>query len=138
MDCLFCKIGKKEIPAEFVYEDDHAFGILDINPIAPGHTMIIPKVHSENLIDLPAEEIGPVFLAVKKCAENLSHAFKPEGFTLGINHGRVSGQLVDHLHIHIVPRFAGDGGGSVHSVVNNPPKESLEAIAKKIRNSVIY
>ena len=138
MDCLFCKIGKKEIPAEFVYEDDHAFGILDINPIAPGHTMIIPRIHSENLVDLPAEEVGPVFTAVKKCTEKLKAAFKPDGFTIGINHGRVSGQLVDHLHIHIVPRFTGDGGGSIHSIVNNPPKESLAMVAEKIRNSVIY
>ncbi len=135
MDCLFCKIRDKEIGAEFVYEDEHAFGILDINPIAPGHTMIIPKVHSENLIDLPDEEIGAVFSAVKKLTLILKKAFNPEGFTIGINHGRVSGQVIDHLHIHIIPRFENDGGKSVHSVVDNPPKESLAEMAGKIRST---
>lgn len=133
MDCLFCKIGNKEIPAEFVYEDDYAFGILDINPVAPGHTMIIPKVHSENLVDLPNSEIGPVFSAVKKYTQQLKQALNPEGFTIGINHGRVSGQVIDHLHIHIIPRFADDGGKSIHSVVSNPPERSSEEIAEKIR-----
>ena len=134
MDCLFCKIGKKEISAEFVYEDEHAFGILDINPIAPGHSMIIPKVHSENLLDLPDVEIAGVFLAVKKMTKILKDVFNPAGFTVGINHGKVSGQVIDHLHIHIIPRFDGDGGKSVHSVVNNPPKESVAETADRIRN----
>lgn len=134
MDCLFCKIGKKEISAEFVYEDEHAFGILDINPIAPGHSMIIPKVHSENLLDLPDVEIAGVFSAAKKMTKILKDVFSPAGFTIGINHGKVSGQVIDHLHIHIIPRFDGDGGKSVHSVVNNPPKESVAEIANRIRN----
>ena len=134
MDCLFCKIGKKEISAEFVYEDEHAFGILDINPIAPGHSMIIPKVHSENLLDLPDVEIAGVFSAAKKMTKILKDVFSPAGFTIGINHGKVSGQVIDHLHIHIIPRFDGDGGKSVHSVVNNSPKESVAEIANRIRN----
>ncbi|MBI2591597.1 MAG: HIT family protein, partial [Candidatus Brennerbacteria bacterium] len=60
---------------------------------------------------------------------------KPDGFTIGINHGEASGQAVDHLHIHIIPRWKNDGGGSIHGVVNNPPKESLEEIKKKILHS---
>lgn len=135
MDCLFCKIRDKEIGAELVYEDEHAFGILDIYPIAPGHTMIIPKVHSENLLDLPDSEVEGVFMAVKKYTEILKGVFKPDAFTIGINHGRASGQVIDHLHIHIIPRFDNDGGKSVHSVVNNPSKESLAEIAEKIRSS---
>lgn len=138
MDCLFCKIGNKEIPAEFVYEDDHVFGILDINPVAPGHTMIIPKIHSESLSDLPNGEIGPVFLSVKIFLEKLKKSLSSEGFTIGINHGRVSGQVIEHLHIHIIPRFSMDGGGSIHSVVSNPPKEELKIIAEKIKGSVSY
>ncbi len=134
MDCLFCKIRDKEIKAEFVYEDEHAFGILDINPIAPGHTMMIPKVHSENLLDLPDTEVGGVFLAVKRYTGILKKVFRPDAFTIGINHGRASGQVIDHLHIHIIPRFENDGGKSVHSVVSNPPKESLAEMALKIRN----
>ncbi len=132
MDCLFCKIASKEIPASIIYEDDATLGILDIHPRSPGHTMVIPKAHAENILDLPPEAVGPVFTAVKKVTSLLQKALQPDGFTIGVNHGRVSGQTVDHLHIHIMPRWNDDGGGSVHSVVNNPPREGLEEIRMKI------
>lgn len=135
MDCLFCKIASREIPALVVYEDEAAVGVLDVNPRAPGHTMIIPKQHSENLLDLPEDAVGPVFRAVQGVTALLKQALAPDGFTIGINHGRVSGQSVDHLHIHVIPRWSGDGGGSVHSVVSNPPKETLEAMRDKILKS---
>lgn len=132
-DCLFCKILKKEIPAEIIYEDGETMAILDIMPKAPGHTMILPKVHSENILDLPEDKVRPVFLTVKKVTAILEKALNPRGFTIGINHGKISGQTIDHLHIHIMPRFEGDRGGSIHSVVTNPPKESIKEIAQKIR-----
>ncbi len=120
MDCLFCKIAKKEISAEVVYEDEAAMAILDIHPRAPGHAFVIPKAHAANLTELPDELIEPLFKAVKKVATLLKDKVKADGITVGINQGRASGQEVDHLHVHILPRFMGDGGGSVQSVVNNP------------------
>lgn len=132
MDCLFCRIIKKEISAEIVYEDDRSLAILDITPRAPGHTMVIPKVHSQTISDLSENELGLLFETVKKVIKLIQRGLKPEGFTIGINHGRISGQVIDHLHIHIIPRFKDDGGGSIHSVVYNPPKESLREIKKKI------
>jgi len=131
-DCLFCKIAKKEIPSEIVYEDGAVVSFLDINPRSPGHTVVVPKVHAQNILDLPDSEIKGVFTAVKKVTDLLYRSLRPHGFTIGINHGRVSGQVVDHLHIHIMPRWDGDGGSSVHSVVNNPPKEPLKEIKNKI------
>jgi histidine triad (HIT) family protein len=131
-DCLFCKIGKKEIPAAVVHENDHVVAFLDIHPVAPGHTMIIPKVHAENMLDLPDEEVEHVFKAVKHVTGMLKRALSPDAFTIGINHGRMSGQMVDHLHVHVLPRFENDGGGSIHSVVQNAPNESLEDIKDKI------
>ena len=130
--CLFCKIINKEIPAEIVYEDDDALAILDVHPKAPGHTMILPKIHAENILDLAEEKIQGVFKAVKKTTELLNKSLKPDGFTIGINHGKVSGQTIEHLHIHVIPRYHNDAGGSIHDVVDNPPKESLEEIKKKI------
>ena len=132
MDCLFCQIANKQREADIVYEDDHVVGILDIFPRTPGHVMIIPKVHCENVLDLPEGEVGPVFLAVKAMTGRLQKALRPDGFTIGINHGKVSGQAIDHLHVHIMPRWHDDGGGSLHSVVGNPPKESLKSIKEKI------
>jgi len=132
MNCLFCKIANKEIPAEIIYEDAKTVAILDINPRAPGHTMVIPRIHAETLLDLPENEVGPLFSAVKKVTGLLKTALKSEGFTIGINHGKISGQVVDHLHIHIIPRFKNDGGGSIHSVVNNPPEKPLSEIKSEI------
>lgn len=132
-DCLFCKIGNKEIKGEIIYEDEHAFAILDIMPRSTGHTMVIPKVHAETMSDLPDAEMGPVFNAVKKVISRIKEVLKPDGFTIGINHGDVSGQTVKHLHIHILPRWNGDQGTSIHSVVNDPPKEDLESLGAKLR-----
>ena len=134
MDCLFCKIVRKEIPSHGVYEDDAAFGFLDIHPRSPGHAMVAPKIHAETVLDLPPEATGPLFLAVRAVTGKIASALKPSGFTIGINHGKVSGQTIDHLHIHVIPRFLGDGGTSLHGVVNNPPDGPLEDLAKKIRN----
>lgn len=134
MDCLFCSIIHKEREAELVYEDDHVIGVLDIFPRTTGHTMIIPKVHAETILDLPEGELEPVFAAVRKMTATLQQALSPDGFTIGINHGKVAGQAIDHLHIHIMPRWHNDGGGSLHSVVGNPPKESLNDIKNKILN----
>ena len=128
MTCIFCKITQKQIPAEIIYEDDSTVAILDIHPRSPGHTMILPKAHAENILDLPEDKINGAFQAVKKVTELLRQALKPDGFTIGINHGKVSGQTVEHLHIHVLPRWHNDGGGSIHNVVDNPPKESLEEI----------
>lgn len=116
-----------------VYENDHAFAILDINPVSPGHTMVISKTHAKDLPELPKDEVGPLFEGVKVVLAKIQKALKPDGFTIGINQGLVSGQVVGHLHIHLIPRFAGDNGKSVHSVVMNPPNESLTDTAKKIR-----
>jgi histidine triad (HIT) family protein len=132
MDCLFCKIANKEVVADVVYENDGAVGVLDIHPVAPGHTMILPKVHAENILDLPKDKVELVFIAVQEMTQKLQDIFSPDGFTIGINHGKVSGQAVDHLHIHIIPRFKGDGGKSIHSVVDNSP-ESLAEIKEKFK-----
>ena len=131
-DCIFCKIVRKEIPSEVIYEDERAVGILDINPIAPGHTFILPKKHSETILDTDDTDIGPLFISVKRVTELLAAAFHPDGFTIGINHGKWAGQAIDHLHIHVIPRWKTDGGSSIHGVVSNPPKESLTEIKKKI------
>ena len=132
MDCLFCKIANKEIPANIIEENDDAIAILDIEPKAPGHTMVLPKVHAETILDLPKEKIAPVFEVVQKVTGKLKKALLPDGFTLGINHGKNAGQAIDHLHIHIIPRYKGDNGGNIHSIVENPPKESIDEIKKKI------
>ncbi len=132
MTCLFCDIIAGQKPGQIIYEDDAVVAMLDIFPRAIGHTLVVPKKHIQNILELDDAGVGPVFLGVKNVTALLKKALAPHGFTIGINHGTVSGQAVEHLHIHIIPRFEGDGGGSIHGVVNNPPSQSLEAVAQMI------
>lgn len=132
-NCFFCQIASKEKTAEVVYEDGAALAFLDIHPRALGHTVVIPKQHAFGLLELADDQVRPLFLAVKRVTEKLRRALDVKSFTIGINNGKVSGQLVEHLHVHIIPRFEGDGGSSLHSVVNKPPQESLGETANKIR-----
>jgi len=131
-NCIFCKIAAGEVPAQTVHEDEHTLAFLDITPRTPGHTMVIPKIHVPSLIELPNAEVAPLFAAVKKVAGLLSRKLRCDGITIGVNQGRASGQEVDHLHVHLMPRWHGDGGIAVQSVINNKPKETLEEIRKKI------
>jgi histidine triad (HIT) family protein len=134
-DCLFCKIARKEIQAYVIFESENFIAFLDIHPHAPGHSLIISKDHYINLLDLP-ENLGNEFVEIsKKVALILSKALKTDSFTIGINNGPLAGQAVMHLHLHLIPRFVNDGGGSIHSVVFNKPSESLEEIYEKIKNA---
>ena len=137
MSTIFEKIIKREINAEIVYEDDRVVAFLDAHPLSPGHTLVVPRQAVLTIIDLPDADVGLLFQAVKKIAQALVGAVQAEGFTIGINHGDVShgaqGPGVPHLHVHVIPRYAGDGGGSIHTVVKNSPSEPLAAIAARIR-----
>ncbi len=108
-DCIFCKIIRGEILSEKVYEDDNFIGILDIHPKAEGHTLIIPKKHFGNLLDMPSTLSCELMDAVKSVALNLIKNKKAEGFNLIVNNGETAGQVVHHAHLHIIPRKAGDG-----------------------------
>lgn len=107
----------KEIPNYTVYEDDRFLAFLDIFPHAVGHTVVIPKQHGETIFDYDDATISDLNLVIKKTMEKIQGALAPEGFTVGWNHGDAGGQAVPHLHVHIFPRWNGDGGGSMHSVV---------------------
>lgn len=129
-NCLFCKIIKKEIPCHQIYEDENNLAFLDITPHAKGHTVVISKIHASNLLDLEDNKLQSLILAVKKTTQLLKEKLNPDGFTIGINHGEVSGQTIPHLHIHLFPRYHQDGGGSVHSIIKNPGDKSVEEIAE--------
>ena len=131
-DCLFCEIVAGKIPAQKIYEDGHTLAFLDIRPRSPGHTMVIPREHAPTLVALPEAEVGPLFAAVRQVADMLMKKLRPDGITIGVNQGRASGQEVDHLHVHLIPRWHGDKGEPIQSVVNNLPKEPVEEIRKKI------
>jgi len=132
MDCLFCDITNKKRSAHIIYEDGAAISVLDVMPRAQGHALVLPKKHVETILDIPDADMGGLWMSVKKTTELLKRTLSCDGFTIGINHGKVSGQAVEHLHIHIIPRFHGDGGGSIHGVVNAPSSLSLDEVEQKI------
>lgn len=131
--CLFCGIVEKKIPANIIFESSQVVAFLDIHPRAPGHAMVISRRHSENLLDLPDDAVGPLFLAVKAITRRIGEKLRPDGFTIGVNQGAASGQAVLHLHVHIIPRFTDDGGGSVHAVVDNPSETPLAEILEMLK-----
>lgn len=108
-DCIFCKIAAGEIPAARIYEDETVVAFLDIGPLSEGHTLVIPREHIACLDECPADVLGAVMAVVKKVAPAVQTATQAEGYNVLCNKGRSAGQLVEHLHFHIIPRRSGDG-----------------------------
>ena len=107
--CIFCQIVQGSIPAHILYSDDHYLALLDIHPLSPGHTLVIPKNHSSDLLDaLPKDRMG-LLEVVAKIAPAILKGVGAPAFNVGINNGRESGQVVFHTHVHIIPRKKGDG-----------------------------
>jgi histidine triad (HIT) family protein len=130
MDCIFCKILAHKIPNHTVYEDDHVLAFLDIFPCSKGHTVVIPKRHAERLTDLDTAEQSALMQGVAKTMERLDAILKPVGMNVGWNDRVLAGQAVPHVHVHIIPRYEGDGGGSMHSIVKSKEKIEVGEIAK--------
>jgi histidine triad (HIT) family protein len=128
--CIFCKIINKEIPNYTVFEDENSLAFLDINPRAKGHTVVIPRIHVETPFELSDELFQQLILAVKRAMEKIDRALKPNGYNVGWNQKPAGGQVVPHLHIHILPRWDGDGGGNMHSIIDNPGMDKVEDIYK--------
>ncbi len=108
-DCIFCKIIKGEIPSRKVYEDEDMIAFLDIMPVNKGHALVVPKRHFQYIEEATDEELAALMKKIKKIAPAVLRAVGSQGYNLGINNGAVAGQLVPHLHFHIMPRFEGDG-----------------------------
>ncbi len=132
-DCIFCKIVAGEIPNHTIYEDENFLAFLDVFPHALGHTVVIPKVHRHNFMELNDLEIEKIMLAVKRAMEKIKAVLNPDGFNVGWNDGPAGGQVVPHLHVHIFPRYEGDGGTSVHSIIKNPGAISVAEVAEKFK-----
>jgi len=107
--CIFCSIVKKEVPAKIVYENDFVLAFLDIKPANPGHVLVIPKDHYTFLTQMPDEAISEVFKATKIVAEAVFEVTGAEGVEIRQRNGAVAGQIVPHVHVHVIPRFKNDG-----------------------------
>jgi histidine triad (HIT) family protein len=133
-ECIFCKIVRGEIPALKVFENDSVLAFLDIQPINPGHTLIIPKEHHENVLMTPDTVMIEVMQQVKVVAQAAMDAVGAPAFNLGINTGREAGQVVMHTHVHVMPRFANDG--HTHWLKRDVSSEEMERVAGVMREKL--
>ena len=108
-DCLFCKIIRGEIPCFKVFEDSETLAFMDINPIAEGHVLVVPKFHSADILETPAEWVGKAFAGAKRVAEAVQKTFEPDGINIVQANGPGAKQSVFHLHVHVIPRSLDDG-----------------------------
>ncbi len=106
-DCIFCKIVKGDIPCFKVYEDDRVLAFEDVNPISEGHTLIIPKVHAENIWEISDQDLTAIHLASKKVADAINDVLNPAGVAVLQLNGRGVNQVVMHYHLHLIPRVSG-------------------------------
>lgn len=131
MDCIFCKIAKGEIPSKTIYEDAEFRVILDLGPAAKGHALILPKKHADNLYELSDETAASAMKLARKMALLMKEKLHCDGLNLVQNNGAAAGQTVSHFHMHIIPRYEGDGQ-SINWVPGEPSQEELEAVRKEI------
>lgn len=108
-DCLFCRIIKGELPSRKVWEDDAVFAFLDIQPVNPGHTLVVPKAHHEDCSRTPDDVMAAVMRAARRIADAAVATVGAQGYNVGINCGKAAGQVVMHTHVHVMPRFEDDG-----------------------------
>lgn len=106
---LFERIISRDLPSEIVYEDEYTLAFLDINPVNPGHTLVVPKTHSENIYEIGSESWAQVMETVRILAPKIKEALGADGINIMMNNDEAAGQMVYHTHVHIIPRFPHDG-----------------------------
>lgn len=134
VDCIFCKIIKGEIPCAKVYEDKFTLAFLDINPATPrgGHVLILPKKHYELITDLPEEEFSHLCKTIKKISSALLKY--GEGLNIIQNNKKVAGQIIPHVHFHLIPRFDKDGVILNYWKTHKYSDNELKSVSEKIKN----
>ena len=134
-DCIFCKIAEKQADATVVYEDADTLAFLDIHPLNPGHTLVIPKKHFTNMLEMPPAEAGRVFVSVARVMRGVETASKADGISVGQSNGKAASQEVFHMHVHIIPRYN-------HEMMSGFPnrksihRSELDKIGEKIRRAI--
>lgn len=133
-DCIFCKIVAGEIPASKVYEDDHFLAFLDISQVTPGHTLVIPKKHARNLLEMTPDETADLFNIVSRVTKKVESATQPQGMNIISNMEEIAGQSVFHTHVHILPRYSQEDDLKIDFIAHEPDFAHLAQLAKEISN----
>lgn len=131
-DCLFCKIINGEIPSSVVHRDDDVVAFLDIFPYTKGHTVVVPVKHYHNLLDFPDEKMQKYFSRIKNLAGRIKEKLNADGINIVQNNFPAAGQVINHLHFHIIPRWENDGRHFVSPPKEQASPEYLEEVSKLI------
>lgn len=136
MECIFCRIRDGQIPSTRVYEDNKTLAFMDINPVNDGHLLVVPKTHAETIFDISPTDLLAVSTTLKKVAAAIHEALRPEGLSLYQANGAAASQVVPHFHLHVIPRWKGDGKGFDWKIVKGNPAR-IKATADRIRAHVL-
>ncbi|WP_288875711.1 HIT family protein [uncultured Allobaculum sp.] len=133
MDCLFCSISQGEIPSSTLYEDEDVRVILDINPAALGHALVIPKTHVPSLLEADDALLAKVFSVARQVGNRQIEVLDADGVNIFANCREAAGQTIDHFHVHVVPRYAGSPEKDVLSISQGElEKPDFEALVEKL------
>jgi len=138
-DCIFCGIASGDIPGHIVHETDGALAFLDANPLASGHTLVVPHTHHARLAALDGEGAHAFYETLHRVVPAVEHATGADAMTVAVNDGEAAGQEVPHVHAHVVPRSDDDGGHPIHAIMPDRPElddEALAATADAIADAV--
>jgi len=135
-DCIFCKIASGEIPCTKVYEDDRALAFMDISPLSKGHLLVIPKEHCPNIVEMDPELYGYLCSLIAKLARAVNSALEPDGLNVQQLNGKAANQVVMHLHVHLVPRWYGDGITISEWELVPGNMDEIAAVAEKIKGKL--
>ena len=132
MDCVFCRIRDGQIPSTRVYEDARTIAFMDINPLNDGHCLVIPREHAATLFDADEADLQAAVATARRVARAIRDALRADGLNMLQANGAAAFQSVPHFHLHLVPRWAGDGKGFDWPLVPGD-RGRIEAAAEKIR-----
>lgn len=135
-NCLFCKIVNKEIPATILYEDEEVLVFMDIGPIIKGHALIIPKKHYDPIVETPDDILAKMHVIAKKIATAQMNAFGADGVNIMQNNGKAAGQEVEHIHVHVIPRFSDDGHHWNWNAKKYDDLSEMNELAEKLREQL--
>jgi len=134
LSCIFCDIISKNREGHFIYEDDSHVAFLDKYPIDKGHVLVVPKHHFEKITDMPENEVGELFSKIPKIAKAIMTSTGAVAFSLAQNNGRAAKQIIPHVHVHIIPRYA--EMGAVWTKRTIPSSEELDILAGTIKQNL--
>ena len=117
--CIFCKIAQKKIDAKIIDENENAIAFLDAFPLTAGHTLVITKKHYAKLQEVELDQMAYLFNLIHKILPPIEKGTGVQSTLIAIHNGKDAGQVIPHLHVHIVPRKVGDGGGAIHSMFDS-------------------